>query len=259
MAKELNAVMLKRGLKTNVIGRKILYLPSVASTMDIAHNEALKGALEGTIVIAGKQTRGRGRLKRGWLSPEGNIALSIVLYPDIESLPYLIMIASLAVVRSIESVTGIKVSIKWPNDILISGKKVCGILIENELRGSKEVCSIVGIGINIALTINDYPEIADTAISLESKTVKSNLNLKIIRSLIKEFDRLYLKLPEGKSIYEAWRKRLITLGKQVRAISGRQTIEGIAEEVDEDGTLMIRKNDGELTKIVAGDVTLRGK
>jgi BirA family biotin operon repressor/biotin-[acetyl-CoA-carboxylase] ligase len=227
--------------------------------MDAARQEALKGAVAGTVVIAGEQTEGRGRLKRKWLSPEGNIALSIILYPDTAGLPYLIMIASLAAVKSIETVTGKKTQIKWPNDILIDGKKVGGILIENEVRGNKVAYSIIGIGINVDLEVADYTDISTTAISLTSKSVKDNMRVKIVRSLLTEFEKLYLKLPDEKSIYKAWRDKLATLGKKVRAESGSRTIEGMAESVDESGALVIREADGRLTKVVAGDVTLRSK
>jgi BirA family biotin operon repressor/biotin-[acetyl-CoA-carboxylase] ligase len=259
VVKNLSPELITRGLKTNCIGRKIIYLPSIASTMDIARLEALKGAVEGTVIIAGEQTGGRGRLKRTWLAPKGNIALSIVLYPDVASLPYLIMIASLAVVKSIESVTGIKGQIKWPNDILINGKKVSGILIENEVRGNKVGYSILGIGINVTLKANDSADIANTATSLKRESGVKGIYVKLIRKLFQEFDGLYVKLPEGKAIYEAWRDRLVTLGKPVKAQSGRQIIKGIAESVNEDGVLLIREEDGSLIKVEAGDVTLRDK
>ncbi len=258
-AKDLLVESITKGLKTNKIGRNVIYLSSVISTMDIARQEALKGAAEGTVIIAGEQTGGRGRLKRTWLTPKGNIALSITLYPDVASLPYLIMIASLAVVKSIESITGIEGQIKWPNDILINGKKVGGILIENEVRGNKINYSIVGIGINVNLKVNDYAEIANTATSLKSESGIIDIYVKLISKLLQEFDILYVKLPEGKAIYEAWRDKLVTLGKRVKAQSGSQVIEGIAEAVDKGGALMIRENDGKLTKVVVGDVTLRDK
>jgi BirA family transcriptional regulator, biotin operon repressor / biotin---[acetyl-CoA-carboxylase] ligase len=232
-------------------------LPSVTSTMDAAREQALKGMAEGTAVIAGEQTGGRGRLKRRWLAPAGNIALSIILYPDIASLPYLIMVASLAVVKAIKSVTGVEGQIKWPNDILIDDKKVCGILIENEIRGNIVAYSIVGIGINVNLKVSDYAEIADTAASLTNAPVKDDLRVKLIKALLTEFDILYAKLPNGKPIYEAWRCKLITLSKKVRAQSDSQIIEGIAEAVDEDGALVIREKGGTMTRVVAGDVTLR--
>jgi BirA family biotin operon repressor/biotin-[acetyl-CoA-carboxylase] ligase len=170
MIKALSHSSVTRGLKTNFIGRKVIYYPTLNSTMNTARQAARKGAIAGTVIIAGEQTAGKGRLKRAWLSPHGNIAMSIVLYPDIASLPYLIMIASLAVSSSIEKVAGLKTQIKWPNDILIDGKKVCGILIENELIGDRIAYTIIGIGINVDLKADVYPEISATAISLEIQT-----------------------------------------------------------------------------------------
>jgi BirA family biotin operon repressor/biotin-[acetyl-CoA-carboxylase] ligase len=256
MVKELSASLITAGLKNALIGQKVRYYHSLTSTMDTARQEIRQGVKEGTVIIAGEQTGGRGRLKRTWLSPAGNVALSIILYPDIGGLPYLIMIASLAAAKSIETVTGIKTQIKWPNDILIDGKKVGGILIENEVKG-KKAASIIGIGINIDLNVAGYAEITDTATSLKTKSVKDTLRVRIIRSLLTEFERLYLQLPIGKPIYEAWRGRLVTLGKKVRVTSGSQTVGGVAESVDESGALLIRGEEGSVTKVVAGEVTLR--
>jgi BirA family biotin operon repressor/biotin-[acetyl-CoA-carboxylase] ligase len=256
VTKALSPSSIKRALRTKFIGRHILYYPTLASTMDTARQMARQKAAGGTVIIAGEQTAGRGRLKRSWLSPAGNIALSIILYPDIASLPYLIMITSMAVARSIAAIAGIKTQIKWPNDILIDGKKVCGILVENEVRGNKVDFSIVGIGINVDLNTADYPEISATASSLQSGPVP-DLRKKVIRSLLDEFEGLYLKLPDGKSIYQSWRSRLVTLGQKVRATSGSKIIEGIAESVNEAGALSIRRPNGSLVRVVAGDVTLR--
>ena len=254
---ELSAAAITAGLKTTLIGQKINYYHSLPSTMDAARREILHGAAAGTVIIAGEQTKGRGRRQRTWLTPAGNIALSIILYPDIKALPYLIMIASLAAAQSIETDTGVKTQIKWPNDILIDGMKVCGILSENEVKGNKISFSIIGIGINIDLNVADYAEIADTAASLKSEPGKGDLRVQLIRSLLNEFERLYLQLPDGKSIFEAWRERLVTLGQKVKATTGNQIIEGTAESVDANGALAIRQSDGMLTKVVAGDVTLR--
>jgi BirA family biotin operon repressor/biotin-[acetyl-CoA-carboxylase] ligase len=219
---------------------------------------ARQKATGGTVIIAGEQTAGKGRLKRPWLSPQGSIALSIILRPDIATLPCLMMIASLAVVHAIEAVAAVKADIKWPNDVLIGGKKVGGILIENEVKANKAVYSIAGIGINVDLNTADYPEISATATSLMSRS-DPDFRVKIIQSLLGEFERLYLKLPDSKFIYEAWRSRLITLGKKVRAASGSIIIEGIADSVDETGALSIRQPDGSLVRVVAGDVTLSEK
>lgn len=252
-----SASSITRGLQTAFIGHKVNYYPHLTSTMDIAREEAGRGTAEGTVVITGEQTGGRGRQRRAWLSPEGNIALSIVLYPEIAGLPYLVMIASLAAVRSIEAVTGLKPQIKWPNDILISGKKVCGILIENEVKGSRVDYSIVGIGINVDLKASDFAEISATATSLKDELDGSVQRTNIIRNLLTEFERLYLELPAGESIFKEWRDSLYTLGKEVVVNSGDDVLEGIAESVDKSGALTLRLNNGSLNTVVAGDVTLR--
>ena len=131
---ELSSQAIQNSLVTHIIGRRVLYYPSLPSTMDAARQEAISGAEEGTVVIAGEQTAGRGRLKRSWLGPTGNIAMSVVLYPRLSELPSLIMLASLGVVRSIEAVTSLKTDVKWPNDILIRGRKTSGILVETDAR-----------------------------------------------------------------------------------------------------------------------------
>lgn len=252
----LSAGAITEGLKTRFIGQKVLYYPSLTSTMEVARQVVGQGAEEGTVVIAEEQTAGKGRLKRTWLAPRGNIALSVILHPALANLPSLIMLASLAVVHSIESVTGLKAQIKWPNDVLINGKKVCGILIENEIQG-KTVAAIIGIGIDVNLRLADYPEIQSIATSLSDELGTEVSRLELIRSLLAEMENLYLALSAGGSLYEEWRDSLITLGKKVRVTGVDAVYEGTAESVDRDGSLLIRGTDGKLTRIVAGDVTLR--
>ncbi len=256
---DLSTTIISDNLGTSFIGQSVIYYPRLSSTMDVARREAKQGAPEGTVIVAGEQTGGRGRVKRHWLSPRGNIALSIILYPGISYLPYLIMIASLAVVHSIETVTSLKPQIKWPNDILISGKKVGGILTESELKGSRVEYSIIGIGINIGLRLSDFPEIAATATSINDELRRNVSPVDVVRHLLVEIERLYLTLPGGESIYEEWRDRLVTLGQRVCVKSGNSSFEGVAESVDRSGALMLRHADGSSIRIVAGDVTLRDK
>jgi BirA family biotin operon repressor/biotin-[acetyl-CoA-carboxylase] ligase len=244
-------------LGTRFIGQRIIYYPKLASTNDVAKQEAQKGAIEGTAVIAEEQTAGRGRIKRLWLSPKGSIALSIILYPPLSYLPSLIMVASLAVVHSIARVTGLKSQIKWPNDVLINDQKVCGILIESEVRGRQVGFAIIGIGVNVNLNPSDFPEISPTATSLSHELGRNISRLDILRCLLTETERLYLALAGGDSVYQEWRDNLVTLGKKVRVRSGETTYNGVAESVATDGSLLLRQPDGSLTKIVAGDVTLR--
>ncbi len=212
---------------------------------------------EGTVVIAGEQTAGKGRTKRVWLSPGGSIAFSVVLYPEAYQLPYLIMIVAIATARSIEAVTGLETQLKWPNDVLINRRKVCGILIENEWLGNKVAWAVIGIGINVNIRMEDFPEVAATATSLYDEVGKELSRVEIIRCVLAEMDNLYLSLGDGELIYQEWRHRLITLGQKVQVASGGTMLEGMAEDVARDGSLLLKHSDGHLSHIVAGDVTLR--
>ncbi len=244
-------------LETRFIGQRVIYYPSLTSTNDAAKREAQQGAVEGTVVLAEEQTAGRGRIKRAWLSPKGSIALSIILHPSLAHLSSLVMIASLAVAHCIEKVTALKAQIKWPNDVLVNQKKVCGILIESDVRGNTVDYTIIGIGINVNLRLADFPEIPPTATSLSHELGREVSRLDLIRCLLVETERLYLALSAGEPIHQEWRDRLVTLGKKVQVSSGKARYKGIAESVTSDGSLLLRQSNGSLTKIVAGDVTLR--
>jgi len=253
----LSPEQIKNGLKTSFIGQRVIHFLRHASTMEKARQEARQSAAEGTLVIAEEQTAGKGRAKRVWLSPRGSIALSTVLYPDIAQLPFLIMLASVAAARSIEVITGLKTQLKWPNDVLIKGRKVCGILIENELKGDRAAWAVIGIGINVNMRMRDFPEIADTSTSLYDELGKDISRVEIIRHLLVELERLYLALGDGTHIYQEWRTRLTTLGKKVQVISGEDVLEGVAEDVNRDGSLLLKHSNGSTSHIVAGDVILR--
>jgi len=248
---------IKSGLETRFIGQRVIHFSRHDSTMEAAKQAARQAAAEGIVVIAEEQTAGKGRAKRAWLSPRGSISLSVVLYPDVSQLPYLIMIASLAAARSIEIVTGLETQLKWPNDVLIKGRKVCGILIENELHGDRVAWAVIGIGINVNIRMRDFPEIAATATSLSDELGKELSRVEIIRRLLVEMERLYLSLGTGEHIYQEWRDRLITLGERVQVVSGENVLEGMAEDVNRDGSLLLKHSDGSISHIVAGDVTLR--
>ena len=255
--KGLSPALITDGLETQFVGQRVIYYPRLASTMEVARRQARRGAAWGTVVIAGEQTAGKGRLGRVWLSPEGSLALSIILYPSLAYLPSLIMLAALAVVHSIEAVTGLKAQVKWPNDVLVNGRKVCGILIESDVQGDTVVYAIIGIGVNVNLRLSDFPEISSLATSLSDELGRDVSLLNLIRRLLVEVEGLYLALLAGGSIYEEWRGSLVTLGKKVWVESGKNKYEGIAESVASDGSLLLRQANGSLIRIVAGDVTLR--
>jgi BirA family biotin operon repressor/biotin-[acetyl-CoA-carboxylase] ligase len=243
-------------LNTRFVGKQLYYYDVLTSTMNKAREKALKGAVEGTTIIADEQTSGRGRMGRTWLSPQGNIALSLILKPDLEHLPSLVMIASLAVLRTIKKMTNIDAVIKWPNDVLIKDKKVSGILIENEVRDRIVNYTIIGIGLNIYLDISEYPEISTIATSLWQAKPQTISKPEIMATLLAELERLYLAAKKGAPIHEEWRAHLDTLGKWVEIKCGDIIEQGIAVGVMANGNLLLRQANGNTTEILAGDVTV---
>jgi BirA family biotin operon repressor/biotin-[acetyl-CoA-carboxylase] ligase len=165
--------------------------------------------------------------------------------------------ASLAVSRSIEAVAGLETHIKWPNDVLIDGKKVCGILIESDIRDEKINYAVIGTGINVNAGEDVFSGVWFPATSLNLEAGKEVSRLHVIRELITAMDILYNTITSGGSVFSEWCDRLVTLGKEVRVTSGTEVIKGIAESVDTDGSLLVRSPDGSLKTVIAGDVTLR--
>jgi len=253
----MNPDLISEHLDTRFIGQRLLYFPSIVSTMDIARQEALKKAAEGTAVLTDRQTAGRGRLKRRWLTPEGNIALSVILYPPRTYLPSLIMLSSLAVKDAIKKVTGIECQLKWPNDVLIEGKKVSGILIETKTQIDRVDYAIIGIGINVNMQPSDYSEIQSIATSLADATGQPVSRENLVRQLFVEMEKLYSGSLAGDSLFSRWRDSLITLGKRVQARHEDEVFEGIAEDVEETGCLLLRPSNGNFLRLTIGDVTLR--
>ncbi|MCJ7807129.1 MAG: biotin--[acetyl-CoA-carboxylase] ligase [Dehalococcoidia bacterium] len=255
---DLSPEALRRELRTKLIGQNILHYPKTPSTMDAAKQAIRDGAVEGTVVIADQQTFGRGRLGREWFSsPKSSILLSIILYPKLEYLPRLTMAACLAVVRSIEKLTGLEPTIKWPNDVLIDGKKVSGILIESDISGDSVKYAIVGIALNVNFDPTAIPDISETATSLKQVLGREVSRKEVLVVLLGEFEGLYNELRRGERIDREWHRRLDTLGKKVSVRCGDKIEDGVAQEVDGDGNLILRRSDGSVVIIAAGDVTLR--
>lgn len=246
-----------RKLYTRFIGHRVLYYPEIDSTMEAARREALWGALAGTVILADRQTAGRGRLKRTWLSPPGCLAFSLIMRPNLTHMPSLLMLASLGIVYAIRGLTGLRPQIKWPNDILVNDKKVCGILIENDIRKNILHHSVIGIGINVNVTISDFPEIVSTATSLSDQLGKEFSRQDLLIRCLTEMDSLYQLLPDTAYIREQWVKHLVTIGQKVQVTWGDKVMIGIADSVNSDGNLLLRLSEGKLIEIVAGEVTLQ--
>lgn len=235
-----------------------MYYSHVTSTMDVARQMAKEGMKEGTVIVAGEQTEGRGRLGRTWVSPAGeSISLSIILRPTLAQVTQLNMVASLATLRSITAVAGLKPLIKWPNDILINGRKVSGILIENIFEGADLKAAVVGIGINVNFDPASFPEIAAIATSLSIEAGRVIPAQDLTTRLLKESDELYRELRQTGTVYSAWIPFVETVGRWVRVRSGDNSVEGRADSIDANGSLILRRSDGSTLTLDAGEVTLQ--
>jgi len=229
----------------------IHYFPEIGSTMDAARELAKKGAGEGTIVIAEVQTRGRGRLSREWLSPKGGIYFTLLLRPRISPAyaPRINLMASVAVAATIRKLFGLKAELKWPNDVLIEGKKLCGILAE--MDAEMDVVNFVnlGIGINANTSIRQFEK---TATSLKHALGKEISRKKFLSALLVEINRWQARLMKA-NLLEEWKKLSVTLNKDVRILSPGEVIVGQAIDIDTTGALIVKGKDGSVKKAVAGD------
>jgi BirA family transcriptional regulator, biotin operon repressor / biotin---[acetyl-CoA-carboxylase] ligase len=238
------------------LGTPLRYFPALTSTNTYAADLAREGAAEGTLVTTDDQTAGRGRVGRVWKSrPNQNLALSLVLRPDFPPY-YLVMASALAVADAIEEVAGLRTEIKWPNDVLLDGRKVSGILIE-----TSPGYAILGIGLNVNGSYADDAELAARATTLADAAGQPLLREALAAALLRLLDGHYAALKEqGESarrrVRAEWRARLVTLGRHVSIQQGETAFSGVAEDVDADGALLLRLDNGELRTITWGDVSL---
>ncbi|MCX9084370.1 MAG: biotin--[acetyl-CoA-carboxylase] ligase [Candidatus Methanoperedens sp.] len=247
---------IKAGLKTKVFGKDIKYFKETESTNIIAR-EIATSVNEGTIVIAELQTAGRGRLGHKWISPEGGIWLSIILKPGIEPVyaPRITLLAGVSVAKTMQDL-GLPAKIKWPNDIIINGKKVSGILTEIGAEVDVIDYLIVGIGIDANVDTGAFPgEFRDYSTSLEKEVGHKINRVEFVQKLLEEFESLYMKFKEDgfSHILEEWRNMSATIGQWVKITAQARTIYGEAIGVDNEGALIVETAEGHLEKIVAGN------
>jgi BirA family transcriptional regulator, biotin operon repressor / biotin---[acetyl-CoA-carboxylase] ligase len=231
--------------------QKIHYFPAISSTMDAARELAKRGAKEGTIVIAEAQTRGRGRLSREWLSPEGGIYFTLILRPRISPAyaPRINLMVAVAVAATIRKLLGLKAELKWPNDVLIEGRKVCGILAEIDAETDVINFVNVGIGINANTSI---PQFEKTATSLKDVLGREISRKDFLRSLLVEIERRLPLLMEA-DLLDEWKKLSATLKKDVRIMSLGEEVLGQAIDIDATGALILKGKDGSLRTVLVGD------
>ncbi|MBN3547870.1 biotin--[acetyl-CoA-carboxylase] ligase [Fictibacillus barbaricus] len=243
-------------------GKKIVYQPSVKSTQEIAYSLARDGAPEGSIVLADEQTGGRGRLGRAWQSPAGTgIWMSLILRPEIplQKAPQLTLLIAVAASKAIEKVTGLEAAIKWPNDLLINGKKTAGILTELQAEADSIHSVIVGIGMNVNQESKHFSEeIAQIATSLAIEGGKTYKRAEVIGYLLQEIESLYHQyLQNGFGVIKLlWEARAFSLGKRITARSVTGSITGYAKGITDEGVLLLEDDTGRVHSIYSADIEI---
>ncbi len=246
-----------------VVGRDIRVFQETTSTNDIVDKLGRDGVREGVAVFAETQSKGRGRLGRNWVSLSGKgLWFSLLLRPPLppQSATQITIASATAVVRALKKSTGLQCDVKWPNDILIGGRKLCGILTEMaaELESIKHV--VLGIGLNVNFQETDFPpEIRPIATSLQAETGRSFRRCDIAAALLTELDYDYRRILQGdfEAIANDWEAACTTIGHNIEIVSGPRTVSGRAESLDNEGALLLRTQHGRLERIIGGDVTLR--
>jgi BirA family transcriptional regulator, biotin operon repressor / biotin---[acetyl-CoA-carboxylase] ligase len=254
--------LLSRLGKTKVIGRDIRVFQETTSTNDVIEKLAHDGVKEGVVVFAESQTRGRGRLGRKWISPpKGGLWFSVLLRPDLrpQETTRLTIASATALRRAIESLTGLKPKIKWPNDILVHGRKVAGILTELSAELDHVKYVVLGIGVDVNMNQADLPsELRKAATSLKAELGRPVSRPELAVAILRELDRDYARVAAGEfaALADEWEQHGTTIGHDVVIRMGERQLRGHAEALGEDGELLLRTEHGRLERVVGGDVTL---
>jgi BirA family biotin operon repressor/biotin-[acetyl-CoA-carboxylase] ligase len=249
--------------KGQIIGRDIRVFQETQSTNDVAEKLARDGVGEGVVVFAESQTRGRGRLGRKWISPaRKGLWFSVLLRPDLrpQAATQLTVAAATALVRAVHGHTGLHAEIKWPNDILIRGKKVAGVLTELSAELDHIKYIVLGIGVDVNLSASDLlADVRKIATSLKIEAGQAFRRADLAATILAELDHDYERIRNQQfaALADEWEKHCTTLGQRVAIQIGERTVEGRAESLDDDGALLLRTDHGHLERIIGGDVTLR--
>ena len=233
----------------------IHYIKSCTSTQDVAEALAREGAAEGTVVIAESMTSGRGRLGKKWVAGEGGLWITVLLRPPaLMNLQLLSLCAGIAVARAVNDLYAVSARLKWPNDVIVNGRKLCGILIEGRAEADRVHYILVGLGINVN---NELPEdLRATAVALKDLVGHPVPRIPLLKAVLKNFDLSYSLLLKGEhvKVVELWKKFSSTLGKYVKVVTPSKVVEGYAVDVASDGALVVESSEGKREVIYSGDV-----
>lgn len=259
-ATSLSPQAIKKGLNTRRLGQQPIYcFPVVESTNSEAKRLARQGAPEGTIVLAESQTKGRGRLKRLWVSPPGKgLYLSVILRPPIPPQwgPRITPAAGVALAEALQD-RGLTPKLKWPNDVMLGRRKVGGVLTEASCTENAISFVVVGVGINVNTDLEDFPtSIRNLATSVRLSTGKAISRVGLLQACLYQLEQWYECLCQGSfaTILESWRQHEMTLGRWVEVSLPDSSVAGVAEDIDSHGALLVRDKGGRLHRILVGDV-----
>jgi BirA family biotin operon repressor/biotin-[acetyl-CoA-carboxylase] ligase len=248
------------GLKTRIMGKKIQLLHEVASTNTLAMELAADGTPEGTVVVAETQTGGRGRLGRKWISPKGNLYLSVVLRPNMpmHKAPLITLMGAVAVAAAIRKTCGLEAGIKWPNDILIAGKKVSGLLTEMSAEQDRIRHIVLGIGVDVNMEMGELPpEVRGLTTTLAAEAGSKIDRTTLLQQILRDLENWYQQvLSDEVKVLEEWIKLNMTIGGRIIVSGAGETLEGLAQGVDHEGRLIVGLDDGTIRTVAAGDVTI---
>ena len=260
---EYNKQALEYAIKTEKMGRPLYFYPETDTTNDRIRELALEGAAEGTLAVAEMQTAARGRRGRAWQAPaDSGIWMSLLLRPDIPptQASVLTLLTGIALTEALEDVTGLEVGIKWPNDIVVAGKKICGILCEMKLDGTRLDYCVAGVGVNVGN--QEFAEdIRDKATSLEEQLGGRIDREGLLQAILARFERGYEEFLHCEDLsflreeYNAW---LVNQNRQVRVLEPQGEYEGVAKGITPTGELLVECSDGQVQKVYAGEVSVRG-
>ena len=249
---------IQAGLAVKWAGREIVYFDETDSTNRQARMLALQGAGHGTLVIADRQSAGRGRRGRGWISPAGEgVFMSLIVRPDVHpsQVAKMSLTLALSVARAIERETGLDARIKWPNDIVICGRKVCGLLLEMDATQEQVRSIVAGVGINVHQRQFDE-EIAHTASSLDMLAGRRVSRSALVRAFLEEFEKAMAF--SDAEMMDAYRGRSATIGRRVQVIALDGAYTGTAQGITQSGSLLVERDGGEVCEVLAADVSVRG-
>lgn len=250
-------------LQTKWVGREVVFFNEIGSTNAEARMLADQGTGHGTLVVADSQTGGKGRRGRSWHTPRStSIAMSLILKPELEAeyASMLTLVQAMAAVKAIEEICGLEAQIKWPNDILVNEKKVCGILTEMNLEMTEISSIIVGTGINVNQECfpEDISEIA-TSLKIEKKRTQSRADLiERICELFEEYYEIFMETKDLSGVLEEYNSHLISMGRMVKVLDPKGEFTGEALGINSRGELLVKKETGETVNVYAGEVSVRG-